>query len=66
MVTSQVMDTTIWVQILGEAVCISHSTSTFGKGVNSTIYPSDGKIEGQIGLFNLGMFTSLGGGKHWI
>ena len=28
-----------WVQILDEAVCISHSTNTFSKGMNPTILP---------------------------
>ena len=28
------------VQNLDEAVCISHSTNTLGKGMNPTIFPS--------------------------
>ena len=34
-----VMDTATRVQILDEAYCISHSTNTFGKGMNPTILP---------------------------
>ena len=34
-----VMDTATWVQILDETDCISHSTNTFGKGMNPIILP---------------------------
>ena len=33
------MDTVIRVQILDETYCISHSTNTFGKGINPIILP---------------------------
>ena len=33
------MDVAIQVQILDEAVCISHRTNTFGKGMHPTILP---------------------------
>ena len=33
------MDMVIWVQILDQAVCISHSANTFGKGMNPIILP---------------------------
>ena len=33
------MDTAIWVQILDENDCISHSTNTLGKGMNPIILP---------------------------
>ena len=33
------MDTVTRVQILDEAVCISHSTNTLEKGMNRTILP---------------------------
>ena len=32
-------DTATQVQILDEAVCISHTVNTSGKGMNSTIFP---------------------------
>ena len=61
------MNTAIQVQTLDEAVCISLSTNTLGKGMNPTILPpAMGKIIGQIGLFSFGMATSLGEGKLWI
>ena len=40
------MNTATWVQILDEAVCISHIANTFGKGMNPTIL-SASKIVGQ-------------------
>ena len=44
-----------WVQILDEAVCISHSTYTHGKGMNPIIIsPAMGKIIRQTGISNLG------------
>ena len=33
------MDTVIWLQILGDAVCISHSVNIFEKSKNPTILP---------------------------
>ena len=35
------MDTVTRVQILDETDCISHSTNTFGKGMNPIILPPD-------------------------
>ena len=35
------MDTATRVLILDEAVCISHSTNTLGKGMNPTFLPPD-------------------------
>ena len=44
--------------------CISHSTNTLGKGMNSIILPpAMGKIVGQTRFFSLGEATSLGEGK---
>ena len=61
------MDLATRVQILDEAVCISHSANILEKGMNPTILPpSMGNIVGQTGLFSLGMATGLGEGKHWI
>ena len=61
------MDTETQVQILDEAVYISHSANILRKGMNPTILPSIwGKIVGQTGLFSFGMPTSLGEGKFWI
>ena len=37
--SSQEMDTAIRVQILDKTDCISHSTNTLGKGMNSIIPP---------------------------
>ena len=55
------------VQYLDEAVCISDSTNTLGKGMNpTTLPPAMGKIVEQTEHFNLGMATSLGEGKLWI
>ena len=49
------------VQILCKAVCISHSTNTFGKDMNPNYsLSSNGQIVGQTELFNFGMATSLG------
>ena len=49
------MDSSIRVQFLDEAVGISHSANTLGKGMNPYILPpAMGKIVGQTGLFNLG------------
>ena len=45
------------VQTLDETDCISHSTKTFGKGMNPIILPP-----GKTGLFSLGEATSLGEG----
>ncbi len=48
------MDTATRVQILNEAICISHSVNTLGKGMNPIILASTiGKIVGQTELFNL-------------
>ena len=33
------METVTWVQILDETDCISYSTNTLGKGINSIILP---------------------------
>ena len=42
------MDTVTRVQIMDEAVCISHSANTFGKGMNPTILSSAiGKYKGS-------------------
>ena len=58
------MDTITRVQTLGEAVCISHSANTIGKGMNTTILlPAMGKTVGQTRLFTLGMTIGLGEGK---
>ena len=58
------MDTATRVQILNEAVCISHSGDTFGKGMNPTILlPAMGNIVRQTGLISLGIATGLGKGK---
>ena len=58
------MDTATRVQILDETDCISHSTNTLGKGMNSIILPpSMGKIVGQTRFFSLGEATSLREGK---
>ena len=39
------MDTVSRVQIFHESACISHSTNTFGKGINPTILaPAIGKL----------------------
>ena len=55
------MATEIRVQILGEALCISHSNSILGKDMNPIILPlAMGKIVGQIELYSLDMITSLG------
>ena len=45
------------VQIVDEAVCISYSGKTLGKGMK----PNVEKIVKQTGLFNLCMATGLGG-----
>ena len=57
------MDKATQVQILDEAICISHSANTLGKGVNSTILPL--AID-QTEFFNLGMTTSQREGKLCI
>ena len=58
---------TTQVQILYEAVCISHRTTTSRKPKTPTIIPSVmGKITGQIGNFSLVRATSLGEGKLQI
>ena len=55
------MDIANRVQILDEAVCISHSTNTFRKGSNPTILLlTKSKMVGQSGLFNVGMTSGLG------
>ena len=55
------MDMVTRVQILDEGVFTSHCAYTFGKGVNSIIFPSAmDKIVGQSELFSLGMATSQG------
>ena len=56
---SKKMDTVEQVQILDEAVCISHCANTFGKGMNPIISLQLWAIEGQAELFNLGMATGL-------
>ena len=44
--------------------CISQSTKTHGKGMNTIILPpAMGKIVGQTRFFSLGEATSLGEGK---
>ena len=59
------MDIATRVQILDEAVCISHSTHNLGKGMNPIIvFPAMGKTVDQIGLFKPGIATGLGEGKH--
>ena len=59
-----VMDTVTRVQILDEAVCISHNANILGKSMSPTTPPSaTGKIVGQFGLFNLDMANSLKEGK---
>ena len=58
------MDTVTRVQILDETDCISRSTNTLGKGMNSIILPpAMGKIVGQTRFFSLGEATSLEKGK---
>ena len=52
------------VLILDESACISHSANILGKAMNSTtLPPTMNKIVEQIGLFKLGMVTSLEEGK---
>ena len=52
------MDTVNRVQILDEAVCISSSAKNLGKGMHpSILLQASGKIDGQNGLFNIGMGT---------
>ena len=59
------MDTVTRVQILEEDVC--NRMNILGKCMNPTILPYYmGVIEGQIGLFNLGVRTNLEDGKVWI
>ena len=61
------MNTATRVQILDDAVCISHSANTLGKGMNPTILPQAvGNIVDQTWFFNLGMTTRLEKGKLWI
>ena len=61
------MNTVIWVQILVEPDCISHSTSTITEGMNPIILPlAKDKIVGQTGVFSLGYATRLGEEKLWI
>ena len=51
-------------KFLNEAVCISQSTNTVGKGMNQTIlFTVMSKIVGQVILFSLGITTSLREGK---
>ena len=60
MVTIKEMDIVTQVHILNKAVCISHSTSTLGKDMNSIILsPAMDKKVGQSGLFNFGIVTDL-------
>ena len=47
------------IQILDEAVCISHGANTRGKSVNSIILPSAMNKQ-LVRLFNLAMATSQG------
>ena len=54
------METATGVQILDEAVCISHRTNTFRKGVHPTILPP---VMGRLGFLTLGMATDQGEGK---
>ena len=57
------MDMAIQVQILNEAICISYSANTLGKGMNPIIFPlAIGEIVGQTGFFKL-IAISLGEGK---
>ena len=64
------MNTPIPHQILHEAVCISDSTNTLGERHESNYLEEHSlpyylpKIVGQARLFNLGMATDLGEGKH--
>ena len=58
------MDTVTQVQILDEAVCISHNANTLGRYESN--YLAIREIARQTGLFSLDMATSLGEGKLWI
>ena len=60
------IDATTQIQILKEAVCISHSVNALEKGMNPTILPRAGWVVWQIGLFKLGWVTDLKEGKFWI
>ena len=61
------MDMVTQVQTLNEAVCISQSTDTLGKCINTTILSSAmGKIVRQTECFSIGMTTSLREEKLWI
>ena len=52
------------IQILDEAVYISHGITCLGKGMHPIILSlAMGKIVEQTGLFSLGMPTDLGKGK---
>ena len=55
-IQSSEMDTVTQVQIMDNAVCISHNIYTLGKRMKPTIFPP----VGQTVLFKLGMATSLG------
>ena len=47
------MDTAVRVQILDEALCVSHSTDTFRKGIHPIILPpAMVKTVGQTGTLN--------------
>ena len=51
------MDMVTWVQILAEAVCISHSADTFGKDMHSSIlFPANSRADWA---FNLGLAIRL-------
>ena len=48
------------VQILDNAVCISHGANILGKYLNPTILPQDiGKTVSQTGFFSLGIAIGL-------
>ena len=58
------MDTATRIQFLDEAVCISHSANTIGRGMAPNfLLPAKDKIVGQTKLFNFGITTDLGEGK---
>ena len=61
------MDTVTWVQIPVKAAYISHSANTIVKSMNPIIHsPAMGKAVGLTRLFDRGMTTGIGEGKHWI
>ena len=57
----------IMVQLLNKAICISHSSKTFEKGMNPIILRAAmGKIVEKTRQFSPSMATSLGERKLWI